>query len=108
VLDQRDKRHISIANVRYKKLAETLSSIFELAGWQTSFNDVPYEQYRVEYFEGIEVTGHNKHLVEAIAGLLSKCGVQAIHSTVKPLRLSKSNPKWPSAQRKIEIVIGHH
>ena len=104
----RSDLNIAIVNVKYKSLAEMISSIFELAGWQTRLNTVPYEQYREDYIEGIEVAGHNKHLVESIAELLSKNGVRAIRPSIKPLDLSKSNPKWDWAQRRIEIVIGHH
>jgi hypothetical protein len=98
---------ILFANIKHKRLAETLISIFELAGWKTNLTNVPLEHYVHQYFEGIEILGYNKHLVDAVADALTKFGLTEVRSKCEVSGIKKDNVKWKSVQRYIKLTIGH-
>lgn len=99
---------ILFANVKHRELADTLISIFDLAGWQTNINNVPLDTWRHEYIKGIEVLGYNKHLVEAVATLLTKSGWYDVRAIVNNNKIKPSNPKYRWVQESIKITIGHN
>lgn len=99
---------VSYANIIHKPQTEDLVAAFELAGWQTNFNEVPLDSYPTgRYYRGIEVSGFNKLLVEAVAEVLVKAGWSAVETVVKPLEIPRDNAKHPWAQQKLYIRIGH-
>lgn len=98
---------ISFASLREKELAETLISIFELAGWKVNLISLPLEPYTHHFYNKTEVRGFNKHLVEAVALALTNAGIIRITSKVDELKVKPENPKWPHSKHKIYIVVGH-
>lgn len=40
-------------------LARNIAALFQLAGWDTNFNETPQEGVAHRYYEGIEVSGFN-------------------------------------------------
>jgi hypothetical protein len=99
---------VSFANIAHKRLADTLTSIFELAMWETNLNNIQIETYHHGlYVEGIEVRGFNKYLVDFVCDALTKHGLPA-RPNLQTTQVKRDNTKWPWIQRNIKITIGHH
>src|SRR3989337_957669 len=99
---------ILFANIMHKPLAETLISVFDLAGWRTDLTNIPLESWRHDYIEGIQILGYNKHLVEGITELLRNAGLKDVRMEVRSHKIKPDNPKYQTSQYKLEITIGHH
>lgn len=98
---------ILFANVKHRSLAETLISVFELAGWQTNLNSVPLDSWRHDYIEGTEVLGYNKHFVEGVAEFLAEAGMSDVHPIVNSPKIKPDNAKYSWVQQYIKITVGH-
>lgn len=99
---------ITYANIRQKPLAESLKSIFDLAGWQTQSLGLPIESYlHDKYFKGIEVKGFSKHLVESVAESLTKAGFSSVYTLVEELKVKPENPKYQWSLVRVYITIGY-
>ncbi|GJQ36646.1 MAG: hypothetical protein JETCAE01_26560 [Anaerolineaceae bacterium] len=99
---------ITFANIQHQPLAESLKSVFDLAGWETQPLGLPLESYiRDRYFKGIEVKGFSKHLVESVAESLTKAGFSGVYTTINELRVKPENPKYQWSLARIYITIGH-
>lgn len=97
-----------MANQKHRPLAESLVSIFNLAEWQATLINVPLDTYiHHTYFTGIEVLGHNKHLVDAVAECLSNAGLVGVKTIVIKPDIDLTSPGWNRGQHKIKITIGH-
>jgi hypothetical protein len=106
--DEHTNVKVKIATARQRPLADSLISIFQLAGWRTAFPNVPLESYlHGQYFEGVEVRGYNKHFVESVADALAKAGLANVKPIVEQSQIQPENPKWASVQRSIYITLGH-
>ena len=100
--------NVLMANHKHRPLAETLVSVFKLAGWQADLTNVPLEVYiHDQLFEGVTVKGFNAHLVEAVAKCLTEAGMPRIRPNVESHNLKANNPKVVWAENSIEVTIGH-
>jgi hypothetical protein len=98
---------VLFATLEQKSFAELLISVFQANGWKTNLTNKEQGILTSPYIEHIEVSGHNKHLVEAIADTLRDAGLTEVKTKIEPLELGESNPKWNWAQHKIQILIGN-
>lgn len=98
---------ISYASVQQEPLTETIRSVFELAGWNINFNNVPLDSYLHKYIPGIQVSGYNTELVQSVAEALREYGLSNVHESVKTHNIKRDNSKYPSAVHRIYITIGH-
>ena len=105
---QKAVAHILFANIKHRPLADTFVSIFQLAGWGTNLTKVALESYRHEFYEGIEVHGYNKYLVDSVAEAMSSSGVPQIRKKLEASQMESTNPKWEWVQHRINITIGHY
>jgi hypothetical protein len=99
--------YIQYASMQQRPLAARLIAIFQLAGWQTDRISVPLENSVPRYFEAVEVSGHNEHLVSAVAGFLLDAGVEHIRQNVEELKLDAGNPKFLRLVHRVRIIVGH-
>lgn len=100
--------NVLMASQKHRSLGESLVSIFVLAGWQAQLTQVPLDRHvHHTYFTGIEVLGHNKFLVEAVAEGLRQAGLLGIRATVNEHKIKPSNPKFYPAENKIQITVGY-
>ena len=99
---------IKFVHAKYRPLADTLISVFELAGWKTNLTKVPLESWLHDYITGTEVSGYNKHLVESVAKFLSDAGMIDVRAQVATEQYKHDNPtKQQWVREYIKIVIGH-
>jgi hypothetical protein len=99
---------IEFANVKHRQLAETIESVFWLAGWKTNSNSLPQENYQPHhYWRGVHVWGYNRHLVNSIAQSMSDSGIIGVRSSIEVSKIAKDNPKWPYVEHRIKIRVGH-
>jgi hypothetical protein len=99
---------VQFAAMQHKPLADTLASVFSLAGWDAQVSPpVSLESFLNEYFAGILVGGHNRHLVEYVAEGLRAHGLQGVVTEVDPSPAPNDAMKQ-KRERHIKIRIGHH
>lgn len=100
---------ISYASSAQRLLADRLVAIFEAAGWNTNFNNVPLEHYRPHILvQGIEVRGYNDYYTRAVADALQGAGLESVRTTVAPNQIKPTNPKYPEVVRHLYIALGHN
>lgn len=100
---------VIFSHAQQRRLADDLISVFDMAGWRTHLTNVPLDKYIFDskYFDGIEVRGYNKHLVSAVAELLSAAGLPGVELNLQELRVKRDNPKWASSNQSVRVTIGH-
>lgn len=98
---------IDFANVKQKPLATKLVSVFDMAKWKVNLRDSPLEASNYNYYEGIEVIGYNKHLVDAVAEAMIDAGLAGVRAKVETHQVEPNTTKWHWVQRRIQITIGH-
>jgi hypothetical protein len=98
---------IVLASPAHVPLGEALASVFRLSGWKVDFNKTPQEPFNHQYWSGIAVRACNRHLLEVVRVTLQGAGLPA-SPELTPNTVQESNPKWPYAEHRITIRIGHH
>lgn len=96
---------ITILDNRDRRLADDLARKFKTHGWELNYTKTA--QAKV-YVEGIIVAGFNEGFVKRIAKIFRKSGFENIRVEIQELEIPRENPKWDSAQRRVNITIGHH
>jgi hypothetical protein len=87
--------------------AERLAATFQLADWIVEFNKTPQGDRNPRYFEGIEIKGDNRVLVETVANLLRSTGCHDIGEIVGATEIPEGHEKYPKAKNKIYLTIGY-
>lgn len=98
---------ILFARNDHRPIAETLESIFRLAGWETNLTNVPLEQYQQEQFDGVQVRGVNGDIVRSVARALKRAGLRRVREQIEPNNVLRENPKWSSVEHHVRITVGH-
>ena len=99
---------IAVASIKQLRLARTISSTFDLAGWKTNLNETPLESYRNEYCEGIEIQGFNELFVNSLCAAFRESGFQNINPKIEVSQIPKDHPtKWPWVLYSVRLTIGH-
>lgn len=98
---------VLFATLDQKSFAELLISVFQANGWKANLTNKGQGSEASPYNEHIEVSGHNKHFVEAIGDALREVGLKEVKTKIEPLGFGELNPKWNWAQHKIQIIIGN-
>jgi hypothetical protein len=99
---------ISFAAAQHRPLADKLKAVFDLAGWNVTFNSGPLDNdSRHEFHAGIMMAGYNGAHLQVVVDTLKAAGLAVSGSQVRKLEVPSDNPKFPHAQRKVYIVIGH-
>jgi hypothetical protein len=83
--------------------------MFSLAEWQTNLTVVPLDRsiFDSGYFDGVEVQGFNRHLVETVAAALSDLSPNKVRIRVQTLTVERTNPKWAWCEQSIRVTLGH-
>ena len=109
LLDTGSQAHLTFVSGR-RPVAERIKAAFDLAGWGTSMVPTAYDEYPQggfgQYFSGVEVAGHNRVLVEAVAGHLRDVGLTKVRTTIDS-SVSRSHPDWSRLQHRVQIIVGH-
>jgi hypothetical protein len=88
--------------------ARRIADLFELAGWECSFNNVAHEVIPgYPYREGIEVSGVTEHLVEVVATALKRARLPDLRTSVVENKIKQNNPKYYYVVRRICVHVGH-
>jgi hypothetical protein len=89
-------------------LARDIAGLFDTAGWQCKFLDIPQERaVGYPYREGVEISGVNEYLVRRVAEALAAAGVRDLRPTVRERRIARTNPKYQWVERRIKVHVGH-
>ncbi len=87
--------------------AERLATTFQLADWIVEFNKSAQGDRNPHYFDGIEIKGDNRTLVETVSNILRSTGCHDIREIVGATKISAGHEKFRRAQNKIYISIGY-
>lgn len=88
-------------------VAELLAAVFRAADWQTNYNATPQESFARRALNGTEIRGCNTHLVTAVHDALRGVGFSDIRKLVNPNNFTRNQPKYDSAENRVNIIIGH-
>jgi hypothetical protein len=100
--------HIVVAGFKRKMLADQIYAAFSSAGWNRNYTQTPEEQFNLEHWGGIEVTGANKELVRHIADSLGRAGVPVtkVAANVKNVEKHGNEAQWADIEHRVNIQIG--
>lgn len=100
--------NITFFRREHRKNAGKLAAVFDMAGWDANYNDCPQEGYLRNVFpEGVNVSGVNSYLVDAVCKGITQAGFNGCHTELGKLGIPKDNPKYPFAKQTISITIGY-
>ncbi|MGH9386910.1 MAG: hypothetical protein ACRD2N_21785, partial [Vicinamibacterales bacterium] len=96
------------AHAPQRATVDSLKGAFDFAGWKTEVRGAPLDSIAdAGYFDGIEVQGYNRLIVELVASSLKESGLGEIRTRIDELKVPKTNPKWPYANQRVRLTLGH-
>ncbi len=100
--------HLMLYPTSQQPLADRIESLFQDAGWQTDNSSVAFEQIPgFGYFKGIEVKGHDRDRIEAVAKALTTAGVPMVRASLEVDALASDHPKFQLQRQRVRVTIGH-
>ena len=98
---------LQIANIIYLPFAERLITVFERAGWKTTFANTPIENQTPKFHKGLLVWGYREVFVDSMIDVFRSVGINKIEKRFDVLGFGPENPKYISAINRIRLIIGH-